>query len=140
MRVIGWAICGKVRGVWHEASGWLEPGSTVAAGEAVATARALELLRPGGLVVTDCQAVKRMWDRIRRKPGSVSVLAGGLLCWVLLAEALRRHPTARCAWMRSHRSEEEALAAGYPPAWHEGNAGADEAAKAAARAHDLPPP
>ncbi len=42
--------------------------------------------------------------------------------------------------MRSHRSEEEALAAGHTPAWHEGNARADEAAKAAARAHDVPVP
>ena len=53
VRAIGWAICGLVNGVWHEVSGWLEPGSSVAAGEATAAARALELLSPGGLVVAD---------------------------------------------------------------------------------------
>ena len=116
VRVIGWAICGKVNGVWRETSGWLEPGSTVAAGEAAATATALGLLSPGGLVVTDRQAVKRMWDRIRRKPGTVSAAAGCLPYWVLLAEGLQRHPTARCAWMRSHRSAEEAAASGIAPA------------------------
>jgi len=41
--------------------------------------------------------------------------------------------------MRSHRSAEEARAAGYPPAWHEGNGKADEIAKQAALAHDVPP-
>ncbi len=92
-RVIGWAVCGKVRCVWHEASGRLEPGSTVIAGKATAAAHAVELLNPHGLVVADCQAVKRMRDRIRTEPGSVSALAGRLPRWVLLAEPLRRHAT-----------------------------------------------
>ncbi len=96
MRVVDWAICGKVTGVWHEVAGWLEQCSTVVAGEAVATARALACLSSRGLIVTDCQAVWRMWNRIRRKPSSVSASAGSLPCWILLAEALGRHPTARC--------------------------------------------
>ncbi len=119
-------------------AGW--PVATVLAGEAAAAAHAVELRNPGGLVVTDGQAVKRMWDRVRSKPGLVSALAGSLPCWLLLADALRRHPTARCAWVRSRRSEEEALPAGYPPSWHGGNARVDEAAKATAREHDVPPP
>ena len=57
---------------------------------------------------------------------------------VLLARARARHPTARCAWMRSHRTAEEARLAGYPTAWHAGNDKADEAAKKAALAHDVP--
>ena len=40
--------------------------------------------------------------------------------------------------MRSHRSAEEARLAGYPAAWHEGNARADTAAKAEALAQDVP--
>ena len=40
--------------------------------------------------------------------------------------------------MRSHRTQEEARSAGYPAAWHEGNAKADDAAKAVALARDVP--
>ena len=92
---------------------------------------------PLGLIIPDCLAVKRMWNRIRRAPESV---ANGvcLPCWLLLASAIANHPTARCAWMRSHRSAEEARLAGYPAAWHEGNAMADAAAKAEALAQDVP--
>jgi hypothetical protein len=65
-RVIGWAISGKVRGAWREAPGWLGTGSTVVAGEATPAAHAVQvLLSPNGLAVAACQAVKRMWDRIR---------------------------------------------------------------------------
>ena len=78
-----------------------------------------------------------MWDRIRRKAFSV-VEGVSLPCWVLLAKALARHPSARCAWMRSHRSAEEARLAGYPPDWHEGNDKADVVAKKAALANDVP--
>ena len=136
MRAVGWAIRSRHVGLWLVASGWLVPGASVAAGEAVAVAMGFELLNPWGLSVTDCLAVKRMWDRFRRHPHSV-VSGVSLSCWLLLASALAKHPTAKCVWMRSHRSAEEARAAGYPPAWHEGNAKADEAAKAAALAHDL---
>jgi hypothetical protein len=114
------------------------PEDSVAAGEAIATARAVEVLEQGGLFVTDCLAVKKMWDRIRRRAFTV-VEGVSLPCWVLLAKALARHPSARCAWMRSHRSAEEARLAGYPPIWHEGNDRADGAAKKAALAHDVPP-
>jgi hypothetical protein len=138
VRVVGWAICGRLGGLWLTASGWLEPGASVAAGEAVAVARGLELLNPWGLIVTDCLAVKRMWDRIRRQPHTV-VNGVSLPCWLLLASAMAKHPTARCVWMRSPRTLEEARTAGYPPAWHEGNAKADAAAKAVALAHDVPP-
>jgi hypothetical protein len=137
VRVVGWAVCCKHNGLWLVASGWLLPGASVAAGEAVAVARGLVMLNPWGLIVTDCLAVKRMWDRIRRQPHSV-VNGVSLPCWLLLASALAKHPTARCVWMRSHRSAEEARAAGYPPAWHEGNARADTAAKAEALAQDVP--
>ena len=138
VRIVGWAICCRNGGAWFTVAGWLEPGASVAAGEAVATARAVEVLEEHGLIVTDCQAVKTMWDRIRRQ--AVAVVEGvSLPCWVLLAKALAWHPSARCAWMRSHRSAEEARAAGYPPAWHEGNGKADEVAKQAALAHDVPP-
>ena len=137
VRVVGWAVCCKIGGQWFVASGWLLPGDSVAAGEATAVARGLEMLNPGGLIVTDCLAVKRMWNRIRRNPGSVSN-GVSLPCWLLLASALAKHPTARCAWMRSHRSAEEARLAGYPAAWHEGNARADTAAKAEALAQDVP--
>ena len=137
VRIVGWAICCRIGGAWFTVAGWLEPGASVAAGEAVATARAVELLEVCGLIVTDCLAVKKMWDRIRRQP--LSVVEGvSHPCWLLLARALARHPTARCAWMRSHRTAEEARLAGYPPAWHAGNDKADEAAKKAALAHDVP--
>jgi hypothetical protein len=118
-------------------AGWLEPGATVTAGEATAVARALEVLTIGGLLITDCQAVWKMWHRIRRNPRTVNRCVSHP-CWLLLAEALDRHPSARCEWMRSHRSAEEARQAGYPAAWHEGNAKADEAAKKVALARDVP--
>jgi ribonuclease HI len=137
VRVVGWAFCANLPGGWVSAAGWLEPGATVTAGEATAVARALELLMVGGLVVTDCQAVWKMWHRIRRNPRTVS-RGVSHPCWLLLADALGRHPSARCEWMRSHRSAEEARQAGYPAAWHEGNAKADAAAKVAALAHDVP--
>ena len=95
------------------------------------------MLNPWGLIITDCLAVKRMWDRIRRQPQSV-VNGVSLPCWVVLASALAKHPTARCAWMRSHRSAEETRLAGYPAAWHEGIARADTAAKGEALAQDVP--
>ena len=47
------------------------PGDSIAAGEAIATARAVEVLEEGGLIVTDCRAVKEMWDRIRRRAFAV---------------------------------------------------------------------
>ena len=81
MRVVGWAVCCKHNGLWLVASGWLLPGASVAAGEAVAVARGLVMLNPWGLIVTDCLAVKRMWDRIRRQPHSV-VNGVSLPCWV----------------------------------------------------------
>ena len=71
VRIVGWAICCRIGGAWFTVAGWLEPGASVAAGEAVATARAVELLEMCGLIVTDCLAVKKMWDRIRRQPLSV---------------------------------------------------------------------
>jgi hypothetical protein len=137
VRIVGWAICGQAGGTWVSIAGWLEPGASVASGEAVAAARGTELLEPWGLLVTDCLAVKKMWSRIRREPHFV-IEGVSHPCWVLLAKALAQHPTARCAWMRSHRSAEEALAEGYPPIWHAGNARADEAAKQAALEHDVP--
>ena len=137
VRVVGWAFCARLHGRWVSAAGWLEPGATVTAGEATAVARAVELLMVGGLVVTDCQAVWKMWHRIRRNPRAVS-RGVSHPCWLLLAEALDRHPTARCEWMRSHRTAAEAQAAGYPAAWHEGNARADTAAKEVALARDVP--
>jgi hypothetical protein len=135
--VIGWAVCSRSNGLWLVVSGWLLPGDSVAAGEAMAVARGLEVLNPSGLIITDCFAVKRRWNRIRRAPESV---ANGvsLPCWLLLASAMAKHPTARCAWMRSHRSAEEARVAGYPVAWHEGDAMADAAAKAEALVQDAP--
>ena len=137
VRVVGWAFCAKLPGGWVCTAGWLEPGATVTAGEATAVARALEVLRAGGLVVTDCQAVWKMWHRIRRNPQAV-IRGVSHPYWLLLAEALGRHPSARCEWMRSHRSLEEARQAGYPAAWHEGNARADAGAKAVALARDVP--
>ena len=137
VRVVGWAFCARLLGGWVSAAGWLEPGATVTAGEATAVARALEVLLPGGLIVTDCQAVWKMWLRIRRSPRTVS-RGVSHPCWLLLAEALAQHPSARCEWMRSHRSAEEARQAGYPAAWHEGNAKADEVAKKVAIACDVP--
>ena len=116
VRVVGWAFCANVGGRWVCATGWLEVGASVTAVEATAVARSLEVLEQGGLVITDCQAVWRMWHRIRRNPKSVSC-GVSQPCWLLLAEALRLHPTARCEWMCSHRTLEEALQAGYPPAW-----------------------
>jgi hypothetical protein len=113
-RVVGWAMCGLSDGQWHSLPGWLEGGASVAAGEAIATAYAVELLAPGGRIISDCLAVKKMWDRIRRKPGSVSRAAGSLPCWVLLAEAMARNPTAKCSWMRGQLSAAEATAEGYP--------------------------
>jgi hypothetical protein len=68
VRVIGWAVCGLSGGRWRSVQGWLEAGASVATGEAVAAARAVEVVTPGGRAITDCSAVKRMWDRIRRKP------------------------------------------------------------------------
>ena len=114
-------------GQWLGISGWLLPGDSVAAGEATAVARGVEMLNPGGLIVADCLAVKRTWNRIRRHPESV-VNGVSLPCKLLLASALAKHPTARCAWMQSHRSAEEACLAGYPAAWRKGNARADVAA------------
>ena len=95
---------------------------------ATAVAGALQVLRAGGLVVTDCQAVWKMWRRIRRNPQTM-IRGVSHPCWLLLAETLSRHPSARCEWMRSHRTAAEAQLAGYPAAWHEGNARADTAAK-----------
>jgi ribonuclease HI len=137
VRVVGWAFCARLHGRWVSAAGLLEPVATVTAGEATAVARAVELLMVGGLVVTDCQAVWKMWHRIRRNPRAVS-RGVSHPCWLLLAEALDRHPTARCEWMRSHRTAAEAQEAGYPAAWHEGNAQADTAAKEVALARDVP--
>ena len=107
VRVVGWAFCCRLNGGWFVAAGWLMPGASVVAGEAVAVARGLEVLNPWGLIVTDCLAVKKMWDRIRRKPHSVA-FGVSHPCWLLLASALAKRPTARCVWMRSHRSAEEA--------------------------------
>ncbi len=57
---MGWAICGRNGDIWLTVAGCLEPGASVAAGEAVAMARAVELLEVCGLIVTDCLAVKKM--------------------------------------------------------------------------------
>ena len=84
VRVVGWAVCCRSNGQWFVVSGWLLPGDSVAAGEATAVARGLEMLNPWGLIITDCLAVKRMWDRIRRQPQSV-VNGVSLPCWMLLA-------------------------------------------------------
>ena len=84
VRVVGWAFCSRRQGGWVPTSGWLEPGVSVAAGEAVAVARALEVLEIGGLVITDCFAVWRMWHRIRRNPQAV-MNGASHPCWLLLA-------------------------------------------------------
>ncbi len=47
VRVVGWATCCRLGGLWLVASGWLEHGASVAAGEAVAAARGFKLLNPG---------------------------------------------------------------------------------------------
>ena len=90
VRVVGWAICCRLNGLWLVASGRLVLGASVAAGEAMAVARGLELLNPWGLLVTGCFAVKRMWDRIRRQPHSV-VSGVNHPCWLVLASALEKH-------------------------------------------------
>jgi hypothetical protein len=41
VRVIGWAVCSRSNSLWLVVSGWLLPGDSVAAGEAVAVARGL---------------------------------------------------------------------------------------------------
>jgi hypothetical protein len=138
VRVVGWAVVGSSNGHWKTASGWLAVGATVAAGEAVAAARAVELLLQGGRVVTDCSAVYDMWHRIRRDPRAVR-RGVSAQCWVLLAEALARHPTAKCSWIRSHLTVEQAVAEGFPARWHHGNSLADEAAKEAALAVNISP-
>ena len=72
VRVVGWAFGAFLPSGWISAAGWLEPGATVTAGEATAVARSLELLEVGGLAVTDCQAVWKMWHRVRRNPKAVN--------------------------------------------------------------------
>jgi hypothetical protein len=138
VRVVGWAVVGLSNGRWRTANGWLAVGSTVTAGEAVAAARAVQLLLQGGRVITDCSAVYDMWHRIRKDPRAVR-RGVSAQCWVLLAEALAQHPTAKCSWIRSHFTVEQAVAEGFPARWHHGNSLADEAAKEAALAVNISP-
>ena len=136
IRVVGWALCAKVAGAWQAATGWLRPGATVTAGEATATIHAVEVLEPGGRVVTDCKAVHDRWYSIRGGRWSAADLSDR--CWVRLAAALRARPDVQCHWMPSHRSGAEAERLGIPEAWHKGNGEADERAKQIARERDVP--
>ncbi len=38
VRVVGWALCCRLNGLWLVAFGWLVPSASVAAGDAVAVA------------------------------------------------------------------------------------------------------
>jgi hypothetical protein len=140
IKVIGWAICARVAGAWHSATGWLKPGESVTAGEGTATARAINLCELGGTVITDCMAVFKKWYSIRSRRRAAGGGEGpASRCWRLLAEALQRRPDVRCRWMPSHHSEAEAVKLGIPAAWHAGNAEADERAKEVSMQRDLPP-
>ena len=99
VRVVAWAVCGLVGGAWHQATGHLQIGASVCAGEAAAAAGAVGACSPGGMVVTDCKAVLRMWNAIKagRKHARKQVLAGS--CWQCLAEALEARPDVHCSWM-----------------------------------------
>ena len=114
IRVVGWALCAKVAAAWQAATGWLRPGATVTAGEATATIHAVEVLEPGGRVVTDCKAVHDRWYSIRSGRWSAADLSDR--CWVRLAAALRARPDVQCHWMPSHRSGAEAERLGIPEA------------------------
>ena len=138
IRVIAWAVCALVGGIWRQATGYLPIGATVCAGEAAAAACAVGACALGGMVITDCKAVLHMWTAIKagRRKARKQVLAGS--CWQCLAEALAARPDVHCSWMPSHLTEQQHVSKGRPARWHAGNGMADESAKEAARSRELP--
>ncbi len=90
----------------------------------------------GGTVITGCKAVYRKWYSLRL--GRHAAEKEGHQCWSLLAAALRPRPDLHCSWMPSHRTAAEAAKMAIPEAWHRGNYEADDRAKQASLARDLP--
>ena len=136
IRVVGWALCAQVAGVWQAVTGWLRPGATVTAGEAAATINAVEMLEQGGRVITDCKAVYTKWHSIRS--GLRSAVGGAEQCWSSLAAALKARPDVQCSWVPSHKSEAEARKLGITEEWRQGNEQADAWAKKVSAERDLP--
>ena len=77
-----------------------------------------------------------MWYSIRL--GKHAAGEAGHQCWSLLAAALRARPDVHCSWMPSHRTAKEAVKLAIPEGWHRGNGEADDRAKEASLARDLP--
>ena len=78
----------------------------------------------------------RKWYSLRL--GRHAAEEEGHQCWSLLAAALRARPDVHCSWTPSHRTAKEAAKLAIPEAWHRGNEEADERAKQASLARDLP--
>ena len=93
-----------------------------------------------GTIFTDCEGVQRKCTGIQNGSISREELSKGTNAelWAQAWKPLRSQRGWTVEWLPSHRSLQEALAAGMSQEdWH-GNALADETAKAEARRHDLP--
>ena len=116
------------------------PGEqTIGRAELVAVVQILNGAEPG-TILTDCEGVQRKCAGIQHGSISREELGKGTNAdlWVRVWEPLRSQPGWTVEWLPSHRSLQEALAAGMSQEdWH-GNDLADAAAKAEAHAHDLP--
>ena len=95
---------------------------------------------PGGCIVTDCLGVFSKRQAIRNGLCTKEKLLRGINAdlWELVWEARKSNQNWSFEWVPSHRSVEEAAAAGISQdTWH-GNGMADEAAEAQAKALDVP--
>ena len=117
------------------------PGlQTIGRAALAAVVHVLRDAEPGG-IITDCLGVYRKCEAIRMAMITKERLLRGVNAdlRVLVWEVLQAGQTWSFEWVPSHKSEEEAIAAGIAQeTWH-GNGLADEAAKAQARAADIPP-
>ena len=116
-------------GVWGWICGILLVGATVAHGEAEAAAAATERLEAGGEIVTDCQAVSKVWrgPAWRRKDNATAL-------WVFQS-IYRRAAEDNAATLRRkpvHLGLPEALRLGFAAKDWLGNELADSRAKLAA--------
>ena len=96
---------------------------------------------PVGCIVTDCLGVFRKCEAIRDGWINREHLQKGTNAdlWMLVWEALRADPSWTFELVASHQSEGEAAASGIEPDTWKGNDLADKAAKAQAKAADVPP-
>jgi len=138
--VAAWAVVGCTGGVWWIRAGPCPGAQTIGRAELAAVCHILVSAVPG-VIFTDCRGVYTKCIRIIEGLITKQELLRGAnadlwgRCW----GPLRSQAGWQFAWLPSHRTEAEAVAAGIEAEDWRGNAMADAAAKAKAREADLSP-